>query len=61
MEKIKFVAGKGTKNTVIYTEQPAPGGKQVVGTLYVQKSVLKGLAAIGQEYPEFLYVTIEAG
>lgn len=61
MEKIKFVAGKGTKNTVIYTEQPAAGATEVVKTLYMQRAALKKMAPVGSEFPEFLYVTIEAG
>lgn len=61
--KVKFILEKETKNTVRYTEEmAADGSDEVIGTLYVKKAALKDFEKIaGTGYPEFLYVTIEAG
>ena len=51
--KIRFEREKDTKNTVRFAEAAADGDPLVVGTLYVQKFVVKEL---GQ--PEAVEVTI---
>jgi hypothetical protein len=61
MLRIRFIAGRGTLNTVVYAEQPEPGEGEVVKTLYMQRAALRKMAPAGQEFPEYLYVTIEAG
>lgn len=61
--KIKFILEKETLNTVRYQEEPENiAAPQVIGTLYVKKTALKEFERVkGTGYPEYLYLTIEAG
>ena len=52
LDAMEFTFERSTKNTHRYKED-APDGEQVIGTLYVQKSLVDGGA------PTTLYVTIE--
>jgi hypothetical protein len=53
MTTIKLKLEKSTKNTFRYTEIPAEGQPEIIGTLYIQKWFL------GSNPPEQIKVTIE--